>query len=169
LNLLVNDDCPDNQHDRNRELEDHEHLPGGVNETIESLVAQNPEFTRKSTVMQTMKGVGPITASGLISSLPELGTLGHKQISALAGVAPMNRDSGGFKGKRITWGGRADVRTTLYMATLVAIRHNSQIKAFYNHLVSRGKCKMVAITACMHKMLIILNAMVKNNQAWQAA
>jgi transposase len=140
-----------------------------TNKMIEELISGDPEFAQKSTIMCTMKGVGAITASGLISSLPELGTLGHKQISALAGVAPINRDSGAYRGKRTPWGGRADVRTMLFMATLVAVRHNPQLKKFYNHLLDKGKSKMVAMTACMHKMLIILNAMVKNNDAWQAS
>lgn len=137
-----------------------------LNAVIEEMMSITPEFAQKNAIIRTMKGVGPITASGLIASLPELGAIGHKQISALAGVAPINRDSGSLRGKRIPWGGRSEVRTTLFMATLVAVRHNPQLKKFYNHLLEKGKTKMVALTACMHKMLIILNAMVKNNQAW---
>lgn len=103
----------------------------------------------------------------MISSLPELGTISHKQISYLVGVAPLNRDSGKFRGKRRIWGGRAKIRSVLYMAALVAVRFNPVIKAFYERLLSKGKLKKVALTACMHKLLIVLNAMMKNNHAWQ--
>ena len=103
----------------------------------------------------------------MISSLPELGNISHKQISYLVGVAPLNRDSGKFRGKRRIWGGRAKIRSVLYMAALVAVRFNPVIKAFYERLLSKGKLKKVALTACMHKLLIVLNAMMKNNHAWQ--
>ncbi len=99
--------------------------------------------------------------------MPELGTLSHKSISYLVGVAPLNRDSGKFRGKRKIWGGRAKIRCVLYMAALVAIRFNPPIKAFYERLIQKGKLKKVAITACMHKLLIFLNAMMRNNQTWR--
>lgn len=109
--------------------------------------------------------------------MPELGTISHKSISYLVGVAPLNRDSpkgyrfayGKFRGKRRIWGGRARIRSVLYMAALVAVRFNPAIKAFYERLLNKGKLKKVALTACMHKLLIVLNAMMKNNQAWQAS
>ena len=107
--------------------------------------------------------------------MPELGTISHKSISYLVGVAPLNRDSGKFRGKRKIWGGRAKIRCpkgyryayVLYMATFVAVRFNSPIKAFYERLINKGKLKKVALTACMHKLLILLNAMMRKNQAWQ--
>ena len=107
-------------------------------------------------------------AAGIISDLPELGNVRAKKISALAGLAPYNRDSGILRGKRTTWGGRTSVRTMLYMATLVATKHNPQIKEFYERLCNAGKQKKVAIIACMHKLLIIMNAIIKNNESWQA-
>ena len=99
--------------------------------------------------------------------MPELGQISHKSISYLVGVAPLNKDSGKFRGKRRIWGGRAKIRCALYMATLVAVRFNPVIKSFYDRLLARGKLKKVALTACMHKLLIFLNAMMKKNQAWQ--
>ena len=97
--------------------------------------------------------------------MPELGTISHKSISYLVGVAPLNRDSGKFRGKRRIWGGRAKIRSVLYMAALVAVRFNPIIKAFYKRLRDKGKLKKVALTACMHKILIVLNAMMKNNSS----
>ena len=101
-----------------------------------------------------------------MAALPELGSLSHEQIGKLVGVAPLNCDSGKQKGKRITWGGRADVRSMLYMATLSAMRFNAVIKPFYERLLAKGKPKKVAIVACMHKILTILNAIVKSNKPW---
>ena len=103
----------------------------------------------------------------LLIDLPELGRLNRKQIAALVGVAPINRDSGQFRGRRTTWGGRASVRSALYMAALVAIRWNSTIKAFYERLKSAGKPSKVALTACMRKLLVIANTMVANNTPWR--
>ena len=102
----------------------------------------------------------------LLARLPELGQLNRKKISALAGLAPFNRDSGKYRGKRTIFGGRADVRSALYMAALTAIRHNMVIKTFYERLVHAGKLPKVAITACMRKLLVILNAMVRTNTSW---
>ncbi len=103
----------------------------------------------------------------MLLELPELGTLTRQQIAALVGVAPLNCDSGTMRGKRTIWGGRAHVRTVLYMSTLVATRFNPQIKAFYERLLAAGKVKKVALTACMHKFLTILNAMLKHRTRWQ--
>lgn len=102
----------------------------------------------------------------MIAELPELGQLNRKQIAALVGVAPFNRDSGTYKGSRAVWVGRASVRSILYMLALVASRNNSVIKAFYDKLCAAGKAKKVAIVACMRKLLLILNAMTKNNTMW---
>ena len=117
-------------------------------------------------LLTDVQGVGPATGASLIGELPELGKLGRRQISALVGVAPYNHDSGKLKGKRCISGGRSQVRTTLYMATLVATHHNPAIKAFYERLLAAGKLKKVALVACMRKLLTILNAMVKHNRAW---
>jgi len=113
-----------------------------------------------------MPGIGPTTTFILISQLPELGSLNRRQIAALVGLEPMNRDSGRYRGKRMTGGGRSEVRKQLYMPTLVAIRHNSVIRAYYQRMLQAGKSKMVAIVAAMRKMLTILNAMIANNQPW---
>jgi transposase len=109
-----------------------------------------------------------VVSSVLLVGLPELGQLGARAISALVGLAPLNRDSGKMRGKRTIWGGRARIRTALYMAALVASRYNPVIKTFYERLLSKGKAKKVALTACMHKLVVILNAMVKTGTMWQA-
>ena len=110
-----------------------------------------------------------MTAANLLSEIPELGSIGSKQIASLAGLAPFNRDSGTLKGIRTIWGGRASVRCALYMSVLVAIKHNARIKLFYERLCLAGKEKKVAITACMRKLLIIINAMIKSGQCWDAS
>lgn len=117
-------------------------------------------------LLSSVKGVGNTTTATLIADVPELGQLSRREISALIGVAPLARDSGLFRGKRTTFGGRAQVRCTLYMATLVATRHNPVIKRFYQRLVLAGKAKKVALVACMRKLLTILNAMVKSGKPW---
>lgn len=119
-----------------------------------------------STLLGDVKGLGPATVATLIGEMPELGKLNRRQISALAGVAPYNHDSGRLKGKRCISGGRATLRTALYMATLVATRHNPVIQKFYQRLLGAGKLKKVALVACMRKLLTILNAMVKSNKPW---
>jgi transposase len=138
-----------------------------INEMIAFAIENDTEYSHKNTLLKSIKGVGPIVAAGLITDLPELGQLKAKQISALAGLAPFNKDSGAMRGKRMISGGRASVRSILYMATLVATRHNAQIKKFYERLCNSGKKKKVALTACMHKLLIIMNAMIKNNEEWR--
>jgi transposase len=116
--------------------------------------------------LDTVKGVGPVTQSTLAASLPELGRLDRRAISALVGVAPLARDSGRMRGKRSTWGGRADVRAVLYMAALSAIKHNEVIGRFHQKLIDAGKPKKVAIVACMRKLLVILNAMIRDKTSW---
>lgn len=123
-------------------------------------------WREKDDLLKSVPGVGTVLSNTLVGQLPELGTLNRKQIAALVGVAPLNRDSGKFRGKRAVWGGRASVRTALYMAALVGIRHNPVIKAFYDRLCAAGKPKKVALTACMRKLLTILNAMVRNHTPW---
>ncbi|WP_189012076.1 IS110 family transposase [Deinococcus malanensis] len=112
-------------------------------------------------------GVGPIVAVTLIAALPELGQLSRREVTALVGVAPFNQNSGQRRGQRGIWGGRAELRTTLYMATLVAIRFNPAIRAYYEQLLDRGKRKMVALIACVRKLLVCLNAMLKTEQPWR--
>jgi transposase len=117
-------------------------------------------------LLTSVKGIGPTTTATLIAALPELGRLSSRELSALAGVAPFNRDSGRHRGKRTIFGGRAEVRRALYMAALVAARHNEVIARFYKRLLAAGKPKKVALVACMRKLLVILNAMVKSKQPW---
>ena len=125
-------------------------------------------FKDKLALLKGLKGVGAGTQAMLMAALPELGTLTHREIAKLVGVAPLNCDSGKFKGKRTTWGGRANVRAALYMAALSASRFDPTIKAFYQRLLLAGKPKKVALTACMHKLLTIINAVIKSGTPWQA-
>ena len=111
--------------------------------------------------------MGPVLTTTLLANLPELGTLTGKQIAALVGVAPLNRDSGTWRGTRTLWGGRAQIRATLYMAAMVAARFNPVIRAFYQRLCTAGKAKKVALTACMRKLLMVLNAMLKHRTPWR--
>jgi transposase len=127
---------------------------------------KSPAWREKDELLQSMKGIGPITSGTLMTSLPELGRLNRRAIAALVGVAPFNRDSGTLRGRRAIWGGRAQVRHMLYMATTTAIRVNPVIKAFYEQLIARGKPHKVAVVACMRKILTILNAMVRSNTPW---
>lgn len=129
-------------------------------------VADQAEWTEKQQLLKTAPGVGDTLIYTLLADLPELGTLNKKQVSALVGVAPMNRDSGSWRGKRRIQGGRASVRTVLYMATLSATQCNPVIKTFYRRLVDQGKHKKVAITACMRKFITMLNAMVRDKCVW---
>lgn len=144
-----------------RELKD-------IHRDLDGMLRQTPVWREKEDLLRSAKGVGRMTAATLLAELPELGALDGKKIAALVGVAPMNRDSGTHRGKRMIWGGRASVRTALYMATLVATRHNPAIRAFYERLCAAGKPKKLALTACMRKLLTILNAMVRTNTPWRA-
>jgi transposase len=134
---------------------------------LEEKIKQSPIWKEKDDLLRSVPGVGPVLSMTLLGILPELGSLNRKQIAALAGVAPFNRDSGQYRGRRKIKGGRSKVRTALYMATLVASRFNPVIKANYAHLLELGKAKKVALTACMRKLLTILNAMVRDHRAWQ--
>ena len=137
-----------------------------VEKELAQQISDHSEWSAKSKVLCSVKGVGEVTATTLIAGLPELGKIGHKEIAALVGVAPLNRDSGDYKGERGIWGGRSDIRTTLYMATLVGVRFNSVLKKFYEKLCQKGKKKKVALVACMRKLLTILNAMVRDGVEW---
>ncbi len=134
---------------------------------LQKLIQSSPVWQEKNDLLQSVPGVGQNTACSLLAGLPELGRLDHKKIAALVGVAPYNCDSGAWRGKRRIWGGRKEVRCALYMATLVATRYNPVIRDFYQRLCHAGKPKKVALTACMRKLLTILNAMLKNRTPWQ--
>lgn len=134
---------------------------------LKQQLRSSPVWREKEDLLRSVPGVGPVLSYTLVAELPELGTLTHKQLAALVGVAPLNRDSGTFKGRRGIWGGRAKIRTALYMATLTAIRCNPILKAFYERLIAAGKLSKVALVACMHKLLTILNAMVKHRTHWR--
>jgi len=138
-----------------------------MDEQIEQFIQEQDEWQADAAILSSAPGVGPVTAATLLADLPELGRLDGKKIAALVGVAPMNHDSGRKRGYRKTKGGRADVRSVLYMATLVACRYNPVIKAQYENLLKRGKEKKVAITACMRKFLVILNAMMRDRQPFR--
>jgi transposase len=137
-----------------------------IDRQITEHVENTPRLRQRSEILDSVPGVGPTTANMLVTELPELGQLNRRQIAALVGIAPMARDSGSFRGKRMTGGGRKKIRSRLFMPTLVAVRHNPILRAYYNKLLSRGKCKMVALVAVMRKLICIMNTMVKNNQVW---
>jgi transposase len=132
-------------------------------------IRDTPVWREHEDLMTSVPGVGITTARTLIADLPELGTFDRKQIAALVGVAPLNRDSGTLRGKRTIWGGRAGVRAALYMAALTASRRNPAIAAFYSRLRAAGKPAKLAFTACMRKLLVILNAIIRDKQPWQNA
>ncbi|WP_010584071.1 IS110 family RNA-guided transposase [Schlesneria paludicola] len=138
-----------------------------IDSQLAGLLATDLRNQRTIEILQSVKGIGPVTISTFIAELPELGTLNRGEVAKLVGVAPINRDSGTKSGKRFTGGGRGQVRRVLYMAAIVAVRHNAMIKAFYQHLKAKGKASKVAIVACMRKLLTIVNVLVKTNQLWQ--
>ena len=138
-------------------------LDGDINRTIKS----SSIWQTKAKLLRSVPGIGPVACATLLASLPELGTISNKQAAALVGVAPFNHDSGKLKGRRCVWGGRACVREALYMAALCARTHNPVIKAFYQRLRAAGKPYKVAMVACMHKLVLILNAIARDNKPWQ--
>lgn len=138
-----------------------------MDDQLQRTIEQTPVWREKENLLRTVPGVGPQTALALLAELPELGTCSRQQIAALVGVAPFNRDSGAKRGQRTTWGGRPAVRTALYMATLVATRHNPVIRKHYQHLQGAGKRKKVALTACMRKLLCMLNAVLREQKPWR--
>ena len=133
---------------------------------LDRLIEETPQWQTLMKILLSVKGVGKVLAYTLLSDLPELGKLNRKEIAALVGVAPMNRESGIYKGKRKIRGGRYKVRTVLFMAMMSAIQSNPKFKAIYTKLVSAGKPKKVALVACMRRLLTILNIMVKNGTVW---
>lgn len=138
-----------------------------LDDDLDGMLKASSLWREYDAILQSTPGVGPVLSRTLISQLPELGDLNRKEIAALVGVAPFNRDSGTWRGRRTIWGGRASVRAVLYMSTLVATRHNPVVREFYERLLASGKVKKVALVACMRKLLTILNAMIKNQQPWQ--
>lgn len=140
-----------------------------VDDDLQRQIDTTDAFRVKDEIIRSVPGAGRVLSTTLLASLPELGRLNRREIAALVGVAPLNCDSGTMRGKRRVWGGRAAVRTVLYMATISAIRCNPDIRAFHERLRAAGKQPKVAITACMRKLLTVLNAMVKSNSTWQSA
>lgn len=139
-----------------------------ADKNLSDLLRKSPVWREKDDILQSTPGVGPVLSMTLLSSLPELGTLNRKQIAALVGVAPLNRDSGLFRGQRMIWGGRGRIRSVLYMSVTCAIRFNPMLKTFYQRLRDAGKLHKVAMTACMRKLVVILNTMIKNRTHWVA-
>jgi len=138
-----------------------------IERQIDKPVANMPEANAKAEILDPAPGIGRTTATMLVTQVPELGHLNRRQLAMLVGVAPINRDSGTFRGKRMTGGGRRQVKSRLYMPTLVATQHNPVIRKFYQHLLAKGKAKMAALVACMRKLLTILNSMIANNETWR--
>lgn len=138
-----------------------------LDEEIDALIQSIPEWRQKAELLRTVPGIGPVNAFTLLAELPELGSVSRQKIAALAGVAPFNKDSGKKKKRRRTFGGRAGVRSAFYMAALSASRHNPVIKRFYDRLIKAGKEEKVALTACMRKLLSILNTMLMRGEPWR--
>ena len=138
-----------------------------LNDDLTATIERSAVWQAKADVLRSIPGVGPVLSRTMLAQVPELGTVGHKQGAALIGVAPFHRDSGTLRGRRTVYGGRGEVRAVLYRGTLVATKHNPVIKALYMRLLAAGKCKKVALTACMHKLLTIMNAMVRDQAPWQ--
>ena len=135
---------------------------------LQATIRHSPVWREKEQLLRTVPGVGPVLAMTLIAELPELGQLGRKPIAALVGLAPFPCESGRLRGRRMVWGGRGRVRAALYMSTLVAVKHHPVLRPFYERLLAAGKPKKVALTACMHKRLLALNALLRKQVAWQA-
>lgn len=138
-----------------------------LDQELRRTLQARPRWREQDQLLRSVPGIGPTLAVTLLADLPELGTLDRKQIAALVGVAPLNQDSGIRRGRRRIWGGRARVRAVLYMGTLTATRYNPVIRTFYTRLLAAGKPKKLALTACMHKLLLVLNAVLKQRQAWR--
>jgi transposase len=139
----------------------------GIDRDLKAAVQGSPAWREKEELFRSVPGIGPVLSMTLLAQLPELGRLNRKEIAALVGVAPLNNDSGRFRGRRTVWGGRSEVRGALFMAALVASRFNPAIRDFYQRLLSKGKPKKVALTACMRKLLVTLNAIARDGALWQ--
>jgi transposase len=138
-----------------------------VESRLASLIEQAPETKARAELLRSVPSVGATVAATLMAELPELGTISRKQAAAMVGVAPMNWDSGTLKGRRAVWGGRPGLRATLYMAAVVGLRHNAPLKDFYQRLLSHGKPPKVALTACIRKLICILNAIARSGRPWR--
>ena len=134
---------------------------------ISDTIKENPAWHEKDLILRSTPGVGPVLSVSLLAGVPELGQLNRQKLAALIGVAPLNRDSGAYRGTRKVWGGRAQIRAVLYMAAVSASRANPVIREFYQRLVAAGKKPKVALTACMRRLLCILNTMIKNGTRWR--
>jgi transposase len=139
-----------------------------IDDDLDRQIRSSPSWLEKDHLLKSVPGVGKVVSTTLLIELPELGTLNRRKIAALVGVAPLNRDSGTLRGKRTVWGGRAKLRSVLYMAALVGVRCNPVVAAFYERLLKAGKAKKVALVACMRKLLTILNAMIRSKTAWRS-
>jgi transposase len=133
---------------------------------LEQAIRRSPLWAEKARLLRSVPGVSSVTVTTLLAHLPELGSLSRRKVAALVGVAPFNHDSGKLRGRRAIWGGRAQVRAVLYMSTLVATRYNPVLKVFYGRLLAAGKKPKVALTACMRKLLIMLNAILRHQLQW---
>jgi transposase len=140
-----------------------------LDQDLTTLIRSTPVWRETDDLLRSVPGIGPVTAGTLIADLPELGRLDRRRIAALAGLAPIARDSGAFRGRRMIMGGRPHIRRVLYMATLTAIKHNPAIRAFHRRLVTAGRPGKVALTAAMRKLLTILNAMLRDRRPWHSA
>jgi transposase len=138
-----------------------------IDDDLDRGVRESPIWREKDDLLQGVPGIGSVTSRTLVGDLPELGSLNHKQIASLVGLAPFNRDSGTMRGKRAIWGGRSHVRSALYMATVAAVRCNPVIRSFYQRLIAKGKPSKLALTACMRKLLTILNAILRSKTPWK--
>ncbi len=137
-----------------------------VDREVERAVHASPLWRERNDLLTSVPGVGPVLSATLLAELPELGALGRKQVAALVGVAPLNRDSGTLRGRRTIWGGRANVRHVLYMATVTAVQHNPAIRAHYQRLLAAGKARKLALVACMRKLIVLLNVLLRTGQHW---
>jgi transposase len=138
-----------------------------LDDELRRTIRASPLWREEEELLRSVPGIGPVVAMTLLAELPELGRLDRKQIAALVGVAPLSRDSGAWRGKRAVWGGRGRVRAALYMAALAAARHNPGLRAVYARLLAAGTAKEVALVACMHKLLLILNAILQRRTPWR--
>ena len=138
-----------------------------LNRNLQDRLQSHPRWSGQTELLRSVPGIGPVVAAVLVAELPELGQLGSRQLAALVGVAPLNRDSGQLRGQRRVWGGRASVRKILYMATVTAISHNPPIRAFYTRPCAKGKPRKVALVAAMRKRLTVLNAVSRDQVPWQ--
>lgn len=140
----------------------------GLDAELREAVQASPLWQERGDLLRSVPGVGPVLTSTLLAELPELGQLGRRQLAALVGVAPMNRDSGTLRGRRTTWGGRASVRAVLYMCAVTATRCNPAVRDCYQRLVAAGKPKKVALVACMRKLLLVISAVIRSGKPWSA-